>query len=362
MKATKTIAALCAIGMAVSTMALPVQAKTSSKVETEVITMDDTTTTNKSNSTTKSKTTTTKKSKSSQVSWKNAGKALKCTVKTEKDFYKAYSNAIRLNAPTLKVTFDKSYKGRSLMDKGNELGLMTMYEYKYAYDLGMSYANAGGRKVIQHNDDYSVVTIQLSYLYWGTAFPYAYNTGDTSAVDDRYKTMYKIFSKAADDCTETTDLGKAEYAWNWVIDNMVYDMSFVGKDLPKSFDNSTADGKYPGVCDQYSNAFILLLRMLDIPCWEVHCNVIDDPVGDTDYGTGEGSKHGVACAKINGEYRYFDPTFGKTKSIGKKTFNLTTTEAKKYYDPWVNEYEVNGNAAKSTRKLSYSELEKYFIW
>lgn len=360
MKATKTIAALCAIGMAVSTMALPVQAKTSSKMETEVITMDDTTTTNKSNSTTKSKTTTTKKSKSSQVSWKNAGKALKCTVKTEEDFYKAYSNAIRLNAPTLKVTFDKSYKGRSLMDKGNELGLMTMYEYKYAYDLGMSYANAGGRKVIQHNDDYSVVTIQLSYLYWGTAFPYAYNTGDTSAVDDRYKTMYKIFSKAADDCTETTDLGKAEYAWNWVIDNMVYDMSSHGTDLPKSFSKPTSDGKYKGVCEDYANAYILLMRMLDVPCWQVSCYVVTDPAGGTDRSAEGG--HAIVCAQINGEFRYFDPTFGESSRVGKQTFNMTVEEAEKYYSPRVNEYEVAGNAAKSTRKLPYSELEKYFIW
>ena len=351
MKATKTIAALCAIGMVMSTMALPVQAKTTSS-NTEIITMDDTTTTTKPKSTTKSKTTSTKKSKSSQVSWKNAGKPLQCTVKTEKDFYKAMSNAIRLNAPTLKVTFDKSYKGRGLWDTDAELGLLNEYEYKYAYDLGMSYAYVGGRRIIQHNDDYSVVTIQLSYLYWGTAIPYAYNTGDTSVIDDKYETMYKIFSKAADDCTETTDLGKAEYAWNWVIDNMVYDSSSHGTDLPKSFSNPTAAGKYIGVCEDYANAYVLLMRMLDMPCWEVRV-WFEDVRG-----------HALTCAKINGEYRYFDPTWNSSD----KYFYMTADEVEKYYavcgykyvGAYVSTYETAGGEEK--RMLPLSEMEKYFIW
>ena len=352
MKAIKTIAALCAIGMVVSTMAMPVQAKTTSKTETEVITMDDTPTT-----TTNTKTT--KKSKSSQVSWKNAGKALKCTVKTEQDFYKAYSNAIRLNAPTLKVTFDKSYKGRGLWDTDTELGLLKEYEYKYTYDLGMSY-NLINRKVIQHNDDYSVVTIQLSYCSgsWGVQFPYAYNTGDTSVIPDKYKTMYKILSKAADDCTETTDLGKAEYAWNWVIDNMVYDKSSHGTNLTKSFNNPTADGRYSGVCEDYANAYVLLMRMLDVPCWLVRGEVVADPANTKEWNNGE--HHALACAKINGEFRYFDPTFGKSSAIGKKSFNMTATEAEKYYKMYVTTYEDAHD--EGVRMLSLSEMEKYFIW
>lgn len=361
MKATKTIAALCAIGMVVSTMALPVQAKTS-KSETEVITMDDTTTTTKSNSTTKGKTASTKKSKSSQVSWKNAGKALKCTVKTEQDFYKAMSNAIRLNAPTLKVTFDKSYKGKELVNNRNNVDptLLNEYDDKYVFDLGMSY-NSVDYKVIQHNSDYSVVTIKLSYYCWGTAIPYAYNTGDTSVVDDKYQTMYKIFSKAADGCTETTDLGKAEYAWNWVIDNMTYDWKAGhSTTFEKVWSTPSADDKYCGVCEDYANAYVLLMRMLDVPCWLVRCTVVDDPTG-SDW-SGVTALHGLACAKINGEYRYFDPTFGKNNNIGKGTFNMTAKGAEKYYSPWVSEHEVAGNAAKSTRTLSYSEMEKYFIW
>ena len=353
MKAIKTIAALCAIGMVVSTMAMPVQAKTTSKTETEVITMDDTPTT-----TTKTKTT--KKSKSSQVSWKNAGKALKCTVQTESDFYKAMSNAIRLNAPTLKVIFDKGYKGKELVNTRSnaKTGLIYEYKNKYILDLGMSY-NSVDCKVTQHNADYSVATIKLSYSYWGTAIPYAYNTGDTSVIDDKYETMYKIFSKAADDCTETTDLGKAEYAWNWVIDNMVYDMSVVGKDLPKSFDNPAVNGKYPGVCDQYANAYILLMRMLDVPCWLMRCYVVADPIGNTDWSTGL-ARHGIVCAEINGEYRYFDPTFGKTKSIGKQTFNMTKEEVEQYYEAYVTTKENAGS--EEERKIALSELEKYFIW
>ena len=348
MKAIKTIAALCAIGMVVSTMAMPVQAKTTSKTETEVITMDDTPTT-----TTKTKTT--KKSKSSQVSWKNAGKPLKCTVKTEEDFYKAMSNAIRLNAPTLKVTFDKNYKGKELVNTRSnaKTGLIYEYKIKYVLDLSMSYADADGWKVIEHNADYSVATIKLSYSYWGTAFPYAYNTGNTSVVDDKYKTMYKIFSKAADDCTETTDLGKAEYAWNWVIDNMVYDYTaYTTKSynsLVKIFEKPTADVKYAGVCEDYADAYILLMRMLDIPCWHVSLE------------GGEG--HALACAQINGEYRYFDPTWGS----GKPTFNMTAKETEEFYNKYgkvlcVGTYEVDMEAGKQHRKLSYSELEKYFIW
>lgn len=340
----------CVISASLSTMlmmstaALPVQAKT---YDTETISV--------SQSAAKS----TKKSKSSQVSWKNAGKALKCTVKTEEDFYKAMSNAIRLNAPTIKVTFDKSYKGRGLQATKTEYGLLKEYDNRYAYDLGMSY-NTVDWKIIQHNNDYSVATIRLSNPYWGAQLPYAYNTGDISNLDSAYKTMYEVFSKAADGCTETTDLGKAEYAWNWVIDNMIYDMSSYGTDLPKSFSKPTSDGKYKGVCEDYANAYILLMRMLDVPCWLVSCDVVDDPTG-LDW-SGVTALHSIACAKINGEYRYFDPTFGKNNNIGKDTFNMTAKEAKKYYSPWVSEHEVAGNAAKSTRTLSYSELEKYFIW
>lgn len=354
MKTMKAIAALCAATMALSTMALPVQAKTS-KAETEVITMDDNTTVTKPK-TKKS----TKKSKSSQVSWKNAGKPLQCTIKTERDFYKAMSNAIRLNAPTLKVTLDKSYKGRKIF--GDD-GLLDVYEDCYVFDLGMSEYNYIGLSQ-RRNADGSIITFEFSYAdkYYGNAFCYAYNTGDMTNISDKYANMYEIFSEAADNCTETTDLGKAEYVWNWVIDNMVYDDVYaLAHGLKDSFNNPTAEGKYKGCCEDYAETYILLMRMLNVPCWLVKNDVIEDILGHCDYST-QRATHGIVCAQINGEYRYFDPTFGKTESIGTRVFNMTAKEASKWYSPWVETYEIDKNVEKESRFLSYSELEQYFIW
>lgn len=354
MKATKAIAALCAATMALSTMALPVQAKTS-KAEAEVITMDDDTTVTKP----KTKKTTTKKSKSSQVNWKNAGKPLQCTVKTERDFYKAMSNAIRLNAPSLKVTLDKSYKGRKIF--GDD-GLQDVYKDRYAYDLGMSEFYCSGVHCIQYNADFSVVTLELEYNQCGATFPYAYNTWDTSNIAKKDANMYEIFSEAADNCTETTDLGKAEYAWNWVIDNMVYDDVYaLSHSFVDSFNNPTASGKYEGCCEDYAEAYILLMRMLNVPCWLVPNDVIEDILGHCDYST-QRAKHAIVCAQINGEYRYFDPTFGKTEGVGTRVFNMTAKEASKWYSPWVCTYEIDMSANKDTRMVTYSELEEYFIW
>lgn len=339
--------------MALSTMALPVQAKTSKN--TEVITMDDDTTATKP----KTKKTTTKKSKSSQVSWKNAGKPLQCTVKTERDFYKAMSNAIRLNAPSLKVTLDKSYKGRKIF--GDD-GLQDVYKDCYAYDLGMSEFYCSGVHCNQYNADFSVVTFELEYNQFGATFPYAYNTGDTSNIAKKDDNMYEIFSEAADNCTETTDLGKAEYAWNWVIDNMVYDGRYSGAALTKTFSNPTVEGRYPAVCENYAYAYILLMRMLNIPCWGVHIDDDDDTV----------NPHEGVCAQIDGEYRYFDPTWGRATTVMTKTnktnpCNMTAKEAETYYKaegyaPYVYMYEVDGNLYNQHRELTFSELEEYFIW
>lgn len=355
MKTMKAIAALCAATMALSTMALPVQAKTS-KAETEVITMDDDTTATKP----KTKKTTTKKSKSSQVSWKNAGKPLQCTIKTERDFYKAMSNAIRLNAPSLKVTFDKSYKGRKNL---RDDGLLDVYSDRYVYDLGMSEYNYIGLSQ-RRNADGSIITFEFSYAdkYYGNAFCYAYNTGDMTNISDKYADMYEIFSEAADNCTETTDLGKAEYAWNWVVNNLVYDGRYSGAALTKTFNNPTTDGRYPAVCENYANAYILLMRMLNVPCWFVHINDDDDTV----------NPHGGVCAQLNGEYRYFDPTWGRVTTDTTKTnkanpYNMTAREAETYYNaegykPYVCMYEVDNNASEQHRELTFSELEEYFIW
>lgn len=353
MKTMKAIAALCAATMAFSTMTLPVQAKTS-KTETEVITMDDDTTVTKPK-TKKS----TKKSKSSQVSWKNAGKPLQCTVKTERDFYKAMSNAIRLNAPSLKVTLDKSYKGRKIF--GDD-GLLDVYSDRYLYDLCMSEFGCIGTHCTQYNANFSVVTFELEYSYYGATFPYAYNMEDTSNINKKDANMYEIFSEAADNCTETTDLGKAEYVWNWVIDNMVYDDVYaLSHSFVDSFNNPTAGGKYKGCCEDYAEAYILLMRMLNVPCWLVPNDVIEDILGHCDYST-QRAKHAIVCAQINGEYRYFDPTFGKTEGVGTRVFNMTAKEAAKWYSPWVCTYEIDMSANKDTRMVTYSELEKYFIW
>lgn len=357
MKTMKAIAALCAATMVFSTMALPVQAKTS-KTETEVITMDDDTTATKP----KTKKTTTKKSKSSQVSWKNAGKPLQCTVKTERDFYKAMSNAIRLNAPSLKVTLDKSYKGRKIF--GND-GLQDVYKDRYAYDLGMSEFYCSGVHCNQYNADFSVVTLELEYSQCGATFPYAYNTRDTSNIDKKYATMYEIFSEAADNCTETTDLGKAEYVWNWVITHFEYDYAryksgnHIG--LVESVNNPTATGKYLAVCEGYADAYILLMRMLNIPCWAARIDDDNDAV----------NPHRGVCAQLNGEYRYFDPTWGRPTTDTAKTnkpnpYNMTAKEAETYYEskgytPIVYMYEVDMGASLQ-RDLTFSELEEYFIW
>lgn len=360
MKTMKAIAALCAAVMAFSTMALPVQAKTS-KTETEVITMDDDTTATKP----KTKKTTTKKSKSSQVSWKNAGKPLQCTVKTEEDFYKAYSTACRLYAPSLKVTLDKSYKGKPILSNKDGLTLTQEFNCRYVYDISMENFGFLGWEQ-EHNDDVSVVTFYFMYSEtYGNAFPYAYNTGDTSVLNEKYTNMYKIFSEAADNCTETEDLGKAKYAWDWVIDNLVYDSGFRAATLVKTFDNPTADGKYPAVCENYANAFVLLMRMLNVHCW----NTPNEVVGDILEGKGTkdviGGLHQITCAKINGEYRYFDPTFGKTKEIGLAVFDMSAEEAAKWYAPFVLKMEDQHRGIVvpgDYRVISYSELEKYYIW
>lgn len=293
MKTTKTIAALCAIGMVVSTMAMPVQAKTASKTETEIITMDTPTTTAKAKS--KSKTTTKKSSSKATDEYKDWGKDLKVTVHNPEELTQAYLYANMMCAKSLTITFAKDYKITAddiqteylMQERLIKSGMM----YGFCLCSGEDTYDEKNRTVISR--DFGNV---MSY------FTYAYRTGDTKAVPEDYKDLYSQLSKGVDSCISGTNsiTNVADNICTWLKNNSMgaNKCEFSGA-LGKSKMKYTPDNKMLLDCEGYSSVFMIMMRMAGYTAYKVQ-------------GLVSGGGHCWNAIKVDDEYRYYDAGWTST--------------------------------------------------
>lgn len=278
MKSTKTIAALCAATMALSTMALPVQAKTS-KAETEVITMDDTTKPSKSKKSTKAAT----------DEYKDFGKDLKVTAHTPEDITKAYLHAYKMCASSLTVTLAKDYK---------------MFRSCAAYEIDdqvcLTCSRWIDRNVLHSDTEWGANGESAVYKNFGdimSYFTYVYRTGDTDKIPKNYDKLYERLADGVDSCTADADsiTDVADNICVWLKDNTAYKSkaNFSGT-IGKSSIKLTSDGNMLLNCSGYSYMFITMMRMAGYTAWYV--------CGDL-----HGEEHAWNAIKVGDEYRYYEP-------------------------------------------------------
>lgn len=306
MKTMKAIAALCAATMALSTMALPVQAKTSKN--TEIITMDDTTKSSKSKKSTKAAT----------DEYKDFGKDLKVTVHNPTDAIQAYLYANMMCAKSLKITFAKDYKFPSATGNANnewaeQKTMITNYILygRHVYSGEYTFDNANRTVTMKNFGDV------MSY------FAYVYRTGDTDKIPKNYEGMYAMFAAGVDSCTADADsiTDVANNICDWLIDNTDRSIgtidnrySFVGK-IGVSSIRRTPDNKMLLNCEGYSYVFTTMMRMAGYTAYNV-------------FGySPNGVEHCWNAIKVDDEYRYYDA--GWTSTLDNMTYKETLKEGYK---------------------------------
>lgn len=278
MKTMKAIAALCAATMALSTMALPVQAKTS-KSETEVITMDDTTKPSKSKKSTKAAT----------DEYKDFGKDLKVTAHTPKDITKAYLYAHMMCAKSLTVTLADDYK---MLRSDVQSEIYSQISLTQAGSMWGCGVDTGEE---QRVDKKTVMFTEFGDIM--SYFTYVYRTDDTDKIPKNYDKLYERLADGVDSCTADADsiTDVADNICKWLKDNTAYKSkaNFSGT-IGKSSIRLTSDGKMLLNCSGYSYMFITMMRMAGYTAWYV--------CGDL-----HGEEHAWNAIKVGDEYRYYEP-------------------------------------------------------
>lgn len=100
----------------------------------------------------------------------------------------------------------------------------------------------------------------------------------------------------------TDDMGEEETLraiYGYIVEHTSYDIRYYQDPSAVPYESRTAFGPLEygtAICGGFSWAFNLLCREAGIPCWNVT-------------GVGAGEEHMWNCARINGEYRYFDTTW-----------------------------------------------------
>lgn len=279
MKTMKAIAALCAATMALSTMALPVQAKTS-KTEAEVITMDDTTKPSKSKKATKAAT----------DEYKDFGKDLKVTAHTPEELSKAFLYAHMMCASSLEIRLAKDYKGLC-SDAQRELG----------YQVGFTRDNTMWKCEVFTDEVWGDDGQSVVYKDFGDVmsyFTYVYRTGDTDKIPKNYDKLYERLADGVDYCTADADsiTNVADNICKWLKGNTAYSYSghFKGE-IGKSSIRRTSDDKMLLSCTGYSYVFATMMRMAGYTAWWV---------SGEDSG---GGAHAWNAIKVGNEYRYYEP-------------------------------------------------------
>lgn len=325
MKSTKTIAALCAATMVFSTMALPVQAKTS-KAETEVITMDDTVKPSKSKKSTKAAT----------DEYKDFGKDIKVTIHTQEDLIQAYLYANVMCAKSLQITFAKDFKmWRTNIE--SEVGVrVCMLEHSILQGNRLYHGKlkSDGETVIL--EDFGDI---LTY------FTYVYRTGDTDKIPQNYDKLYERLADGVDSCTTDADsiIDVADNVLEWLRVNSkaASGATFTGK-IGVSSIRLTFDGKMILNCMGYSYLFMTMMHMAGHTSWLV-----------AGYSPNN-VEHMWNVIKVGDEYRYYD--------VGLIRTNMTYKEIiKDGYKPEI-WHLVKGQAtSEKNRKPTQTELEANYV-
>lgn len=100
----------------------------------------------------------------------------------------------------------------------------------------------------------------------------------------------------------TDDMGdeeKLRAIYSYIVGNTTYDYRYYQDPASLPYESRTAYGPLEygtAICGGFSWAFNMLCREAGIPCWNVT-------------GVGAGEEHMWNCARMNGEYRYFDTTW-----------------------------------------------------
>lgn len=334
MKTSKTIATICAVSIAATMMAMPVQAKTY-PTKAETITMDDATTTAKS------------KSKKTTDEYKDFGKDLKITVHNPDEITQAYLYATMMCAKSLKITLAKDYK---ITSTNSVYELSSVHEF--CDQLRVTYwgvlANAKTATLVGYDTDTGSVTLEnfgdvMSY------FTYVYRTGDTTAIPENYEELYDFFAKGVDSCTadadSITDVADNVCKWLKTTAVGVEKANFRGI-LGKSRIRRTADGKMILNCDGYAYVFKTMMHMAGYTAYWLS--------GDAPNGLG----HAWNAIKVGDEYRYYDACWFPASA---DYANMTYKEMiKAGYKPWAYFRDTRGKL-DSTTKPTQKDVEALFI-
>lgn len=103
---------------------------------------------------------------------------------------------------------------------------------------------------------------------------------------------------------DMTDEEKLRAIYRYIVENTTYDNRYYENPAAVPYESRTAAGPLKNgtaICGGFSLAFQMLCREAGIPCWTVT-------------GTGAGEDHMWNCAKLDGEYYYFDTTWDRGKS------------------------------------------------
>lgn len=330
MKTMKAIAALCAATMALSTMALPVQAKTSKN--TEVITMDDTTKPSKSKKSTKAAT----------DEYKDFGKDLKVTAHKPEDITKAYLYAHMMCAKSLTVTLADDYK-MLRSDIYSELGgVLRLIASKY-------WDNRVDRGEVKDIDKKTIMFTEFGDIM--SYFTYVYRTGDTDKIPKNYDKLYERLADGVDSCTADADsiTDVADNICMWLKDNTAYRekaaYSNIGV-IGKSSIRLTSDGKMLLNCEGYSYMFMTMMRIAGYEAYYVR-----GYAPNITY-----VHHAWNAIKVGDEYRYYDAGWVSTPD------NMTYKEMiKAGYEPeaWYRDPDYGTVDFKSNP--TQKEVEAQFI-
>lgn len=101
-----------------------------------------------------------------------------------------------------------------------------------------------------------------------------------------------------------TDEEKLRAIYRYIVENTTYDNRYYENPAALPHESRTAVGPLKNgtaICGGFSLAFQMLCQEAGIPCWTVT-------------GTGAGEDHMWNCAKLDGEYYYFDTTWDRGTS------------------------------------------------
>ncbi len=402
MKLTKTIAALCAVSMAVSTLSMPVQAKVyiwgkefpdgvqivdkdgndvtdqyKVKPEDRVNNRDRgfTPTPKPKYITTEPRAKTKAEIAKAKKEYKNFGKDLvsKKVIDNYDDFVKGYSYALKMSAKSFSFDVPDDYKLQYARTgyASDDFEIM-LRKYDWDTNCGNSTCSGVTGTNYYYNDnkertEKTVVAYSCGNVL--TYFPYAYRTGDTSVIPDVWSNFYRQLAVGVDACTESaSDVETvAQNVSDWIADNTTYSYSSRGIGYAMQY---AENGDFLAVCQGYTYMFAIMMRMAGYDAWVV--------TGKTEGGSNPG-RHAWNAIKVGDEYKYYDVTWYDSwldagwDQEAKQWLNMTyekmreTTNygTRRTHTPLTTDIDQftsdNWGKEKKEREMTRKELEATFI-